>query len=224
MIIAARRSAIGRAGGMFASLDVEDLAAPVMQATLADANVTPDQIDDVLLGNAAGPGGNIARLSALHAGFPSHVPGVTVDRQCGSGLEAVMMACHLIMAGAGTTYLAGGVESQSRAPLRTLPASGTLPEHSYNRARFAPDAIGDPPAVFRLAALALGFLAMFGIGWLGATGFLLLDEGLELGLGAGEEEPVLPFMVEGRILPEDIPGKESRSYRQPVGVIALISH
>ncbi len=144
VIIAARRSAIGRAGGMFASLDVEDLAAPVMQATLADANVTPDQIDDVILGNAAGPGGNIARLSALHAGFPTSVPAVTVDRQCGSGLEAVMMACHLIMAGAGTTYLAGGVESQSRAPLRTLPASGTLPEHSYNRARFAPDAIGDP--------------------------------------------------------------------------------
>ncbi len=144
VIIAARRSAIGRAGGMFAGLDVEDLAAPVLRATLADANATPDQIDDVILGNAAGPGGNIARLSALHAGFPTSIPGVTVDRQCGSGLEAVMMACHLIMAGAGTTYLAGGVESQSRAPLRTLPASGTLPEHSYTRARFAPDAIGDP--------------------------------------------------------------------------------
>lgn len=144
VIIAARRSAIGRAGGMFASLDVEDLAAPVLRATLADANAAPDQIDDVILGNAASPGGNIARLSALHAGFPTSTPGVTVDRQCGSGLEAVMMACHLIMAGAGTTYLAGGVESQSRAPLRTLPASGTLPEHSYTRARFAPDAIGDP--------------------------------------------------------------------------------
>lgn len=144
VIIAARRSAIGRAGGMFAGLDVEDLAAPVLRATLADANATPDQIDDVILGNAAGPGGNIARLSALHAGFPTSIPGVTVDRQCGSGLEAVMMACHLIMAGAGTTYLAGGVESQSRAPLRTLPASGTLPEHSYTRARFAPEAIGDP--------------------------------------------------------------------------------
>ena len=144
VIIAARRSAIGRAGGMFASLDVEDLAAPVMQATLADANVAPDHLDDVILGNAAGPGGNIARLSALHAGVPAQVPGVTVDRQWGSGLEAVMMACHLVMAGAGTTYLAGGVESQSRAPLRTLPASGTLPEHSYQRARFAPDTIGDP--------------------------------------------------------------------------------
>ncbi|WP_294227257.1 thiolase family protein [uncultured Shimia sp.] len=144
VIIAARRSAIGRAGGMFASLDVEDLAAPVMRATLDDANTTPDQLDDLILGNAAGPGGNIARLSALHAGFPASIPGVTVDRQCGSGLEAVMMACHLIMAGAGTTYLAGGVESQSRAPLRTLPASGDLPEHSYSRARFSPEAIGDP--------------------------------------------------------------------------------
>jgi len=144
VIIAARRSAIGRAGGMFASLDVEDLVAPVMQATLADANVTADQLDDVILGNAAGPGGNIARLSALHAGFPTSIPGVTVDRQCGSGLEAVMMACHLIMAGTGTTYLAGGVESQSRAPLRTVPPSGELPEHTYKRARFSPEAIGDP--------------------------------------------------------------------------------
>ena len=144
MIIAARRSAIGRAGGMFASLDVEDLAAPVLQATLADAGVAPDQLDDVILGNAAGPGGNIARLSALHAGFPVTIPGVTVDRQCGSGLEAVIHACHLIKAGAGTTYLAGGVESQSRAPSRTLPASGTLPEQSYKRARFAPETIGDP--------------------------------------------------------------------------------
>ena len=144
VIIAARRSAIGRAGGIFGSLDVEDPAAPVMTATLADANVAPDQLDDVILGNAAGPGGNIARLSALHAEFPTSIPGVTVDRQCGSGLESVMIACHLIMAGAGTTYLAGGVESQSRAPLRTLPASGTLPEHSYTRARFAPEAIGDP--------------------------------------------------------------------------------
>ncbi|MBO9399873.1 thiolase family protein [Shimia sp. R9_3] len=144
VIIAARRSAIGRAGGMFASLEVEDLAAPVLQATLADAHLSADQLDDVILGNAAGPGGNVARLAALHAGFPTSIPGVTVDRQCGSGLEAVMMACHLIMAGAGTTYLAGGVESQSRAPLRNLPASGSLPEHSYKRARFSPDAIGDP--------------------------------------------------------------------------------
>ncbi|MFY0616573.1 thiolase family protein [Shimia sp.] len=144
VIIAARRSAIGRAGGMFASLEIEDLAAPVLQSTLQDASLPADQLDDVILGNAAGPGGNVARLAALHAGFPKSLPGVTVDRQCGSGLEALMMACHLIQAGAGTAYVAGGVESRSRAPLRQLPASGSLPEHSYRRARFAPDAIGDP--------------------------------------------------------------------------------
>lgn len=144
VIIAARRSAIGRAGGMFAGLDVENLAAPVLNAALKDAGVAPEQVDDVVLGNAAGPGGNVARLALLTAGWPMDIPGVTVDRQCGSGLEAVMQACHQITSGAARVVVAGGVESQSRAPMRTLPASGDLPEHSYHRARFAPDAIGDP--------------------------------------------------------------------------------
>ncbi|MGR3713007.1 MAG: thiolase family protein [Shimia sp.] len=144
VIIAARRSAIGRAGGMFAGLEVEDLAAPVIRAAIADAFIRPDEIDDVILGNAAGPGGNVARLAALQAGLPVDIPAVTVDRQCGSGLEAVWQACQRIMSGAASCILAGGVESQSRAPLRTLPASGDLPTHSYSRARFSPDAIGDP--------------------------------------------------------------------------------
>ncbi|KPA23604.1 putative acetyl-CoA acyltransferase [Shimia sp. SK013] len=144
VIIAARRSAIGRARGMFTSLDVEDLAAPVMQAAISDANIAPTQIDEVILGNAAGPGGNVARLAALHAGLPAAIPAVTVDRQCGSGLEAIWQACLRIASGSATCILAGGVESQSRAPLRTLPASGDLAEHRYVRARFAPEAIGDP--------------------------------------------------------------------------------
>ncbi len=144
VIIAARRSAIGRAGGMFAAVDVEHLAAPVLNAVLKDAAIAPDHVDDVVLGNAAGPGGNIARLALLTAGWPVEIPGVTVDRQCGSGLQAVMQACHDITAGAARVVVAGGVESQSRAPLRSLPASGALPAQSYHRARFAPDAIGDP--------------------------------------------------------------------------------
>ncbi len=144
VIIAAKRSAIGRAHGMFASLEVEDLAAPVMLDAIAEAGVTPTDIDEVILGNAAGPGGNIARLAALHAGLPTGIPAVTVDRQCGSGLEAVWQACLRIASSSATTVLTGGVESQSRAPLRTLPASGDLPEHSYKRARFSPATIGDP--------------------------------------------------------------------------------
>ncbi len=144
VIIAARRSAIGRAGGMFAEVEVEDLAASVMRAAIADAGIPAEDIDDVLLGNASGPGGNVARLSLLSAGLAHHIPGVTIDRQCGSGLEAVNLACQKIASGAGQIFVAGGVESQSRAPLRTLPASKTLPEQNYSRARFSPDSIGDP--------------------------------------------------------------------------------
>ncbi|WP_239113510.1 thiolase family protein [Shimia biformata] len=145
VIVAARRSAIGRKGGMFASLEVEDLAAPVLTAALRDAGLKAQTVDDVILGNAAGPGGNVARVAALLAGFPVDVPAMTVDRQCGSGLEAVLTACHKIAAGAADVVIAGGVESCSRAPIRALPprAKGDEPQY-YTRARFAPDAIGDP--------------------------------------------------------------------------------
>ncbi|MDO6480081.1 thiolase family protein [Shimia thalassica] len=144
VIIAARRSAIGRAGGMFRDLDVQDLAAPVMRAAVTDAQLEPSQLDDVILGNAAGPGGNIARLSALTAWGDVSVSGVTVDRQCGSGLEAVIQACRLVQAGAGQTFMAGGVESQSRKPVRALPSRTGGDPHYYARARFSPENIGDP--------------------------------------------------------------------------------
>lgn len=144
VIIAARRSATGRAGGIFANLEAEDLAAAVMLDSITEAGINPATIDEVILGNAAGPGGNVARLATLHAGLPVDIPAVTVDRQCGSGLEAVWQACLRIASGSATCVLTGGIESQSRAPLRTLPASGDLPKHSYSRARFSPDAIGDP--------------------------------------------------------------------------------
>ncbi|MDO6484146.1 thiolase family protein [Shimia thalassica] len=144
VIIAARRSAIGRAGGMFRDLDVQDLAASVMQAAMTDAQLEPSQLDDVILGNAAGPGGNIARLSALTAWGDVSVSGVTVDRQCGSGLEAVIQACRLVQAGAGQTFMAGGVESQSRKPVRALPSRTGGDPHYYTRARFSPENIGDP--------------------------------------------------------------------------------
>lgn len=129
---------------MFRDLDVEDIAAPVLCAALADTPFAPFEIDDVILGNAAGPGGNVARLAALTAWGGVFIPGVTVDRQCGAGLEAVILACRLVQSGAGDLYLAGGVESQSRKPLRALPGRDGAPAEPYDRARFSPDAIGDP--------------------------------------------------------------------------------
>lgn len=145
VIVAARRTPIGRIGGSLRHLDVAALAAPVLQAVLADARLTPTEVDDVILGNAAGPGGNPGRLAALTAGFPVSTPGVTVDRQCGSGLEAITIAARLIAAGAGDVYIAGGVESASTAPWRLeRPGSPYGAPRLYQRARFAPDTVGDP--------------------------------------------------------------------------------
>lgn len=145
VIVAARRTPVGRIGGALRDLPVEDLAAPVLRAVLADARLDPAEVDDVLLGNAVGPGGNVARLSALTAGLPVSVPGVTVDRQCGSGLEAINLAARLVEAGAGEVFLAGGVESTSTAPWRVAkPASLHRSPSFYDRARFAPDSVGDP--------------------------------------------------------------------------------
>ncbi|MBB4481334.1 thiolase family protein [Rhizobium etli] len=145
VVVAAYRTPIGRAFGSLAAVASEDLLAPVIRRILAEMGIAPEAIDDVLVGNAAGGGGNIARLAALSAGLPIAVPGVAIDRQCGSGLEAIVMAARLIQAKAGSCFLAGGVESVSTAPWRVErpKVHGALPRF-YGRARFSPDAIGDP--------------------------------------------------------------------------------
>jgi acetyl-CoA C-acetyltransferase len=145
IIVAARRTPIGRVGRSLKDLTVEKLAAPVLNALVADAGIFSAQVDEVILGNAIGPGGNPARLALLEAGFPYTVPGLTVDRQCGSGLEAIHLAARLIQAGAAHSIIAGGVESVSTAPWRIEKPKNLyeLPNFA-NRARFAPEAIGDP--------------------------------------------------------------------------------
>ncbi|HKF76928.1 MAG TPA: thiolase family protein [Candidatus Dormibacteraeota bacterium] len=145
VVVAAKRTPVGRAGGVLAAVDVGGLLSAVLADVVHTVGVDPAEVDDVIVGNAAGAGGNVARLAALAAGLPIEVPGVTVDRQCGSGLEAVVLAARLVAAGAGDLYLAGGVESVSTAPWRVEPPRrrGEMPRF-YARARFAPDAIGDP--------------------------------------------------------------------------------
>lgn len=151
VIVAARRSPIGTAGGVLRHLTVDRLAAPVLRAVATDVGL--DEISDVVLGNVMGPGGNPARVAALAAGFGETVPGLTVDRQCASGLEAINLAASFVRAGRGHTYLAGGVESASTAPRRSIGE----PPRFYTRAPFAPPEIGDPDmgeAADRLAAKA----------------------------------------------------------------------
>jgi acetyl-CoA C-acetyltransferase len=152
VVVAARRTPIGRSGGALRTCSVDELAAPVLRALLGDAGLSG--VDDVVLGNVFGPGGNPARVAALRAGLGDGVPGVTVDRQCASGLAAIAMAATAIRAGEGEAYLAGGVESASTAPHR---AWRTDPPTPYTRAPFAPPEIGDPEmgaAADRVAAEA----------------------------------------------------------------------
>lgn len=145
VIISAKRTAIGRANGMFKDISAEVLLSTVLQDVVASAKINPSNIDDVIVGNAAGGGGNVARLAALMAGFDLHVPGLTVDRQCGGGLEAINLACRMVMSGAGDIYVAGGVESVSTAPKRAKQSSASSDKlEFYDRARFSPDSIGDP--------------------------------------------------------------------------------
>ncbi len=139
VVVAARRTPIGNAGGALRGCTVDELAAPVLRAVLADAGLAG--VDDVLLGNAFGPGGNPARVAALRAGLGPAVPGVTVDRQCASGLAAIALAATMVRAGEGEAYLAGGAESASTAPHR---AWRTDPPRPYTRAPFSPPEIGDP--------------------------------------------------------------------------------
>jgi 3-oxoadipyl-CoA thiolase len=122
VVLSAVRTPVGRYGGSLASVRPDDLAAVAIGAAVERAGVDPAELEDVYLGcaNQAGEDNrNVARMAALLAGLPESVAGVTVNRLCASGLSAVVGACHAIVAGDGDLFVAGGVESMSRAPLVT---------------------------------------------------------------------------------------------------------
>ena len=119
VVLAGVRTPIGRYGGALAGVRPDDLAARVIREVVDRSGVPPDQIEDVYFGaaNQAGEDNrNVARMAALLAGLPDSVAGVTMNRLCASGLAAVVSACHAVAAGDGELFVAGGVESMSRAP------------------------------------------------------------------------------------------------------------
>jgi len=123
LITAAYRTPVGKHGGALAGIRPDDLAAVPIKAVVEKSGVDPRTIDDVILGcaNQAGEDNrNVARMAALIAGLPVEVPGQTVNRLCGSGLQAVASAAQAIRAGEGDVFIAGGVESMTRAPYVTL--------------------------------------------------------------------------------------------------------
>ena len=118
-IATALRTPVGKHGGSLAGVRPDDLAAVAIKAVVERSNVDPSAIDDVIFGcaNQAGEDNrNVARMALLLAGLPVEVPGQTVNRLCGSGLQAVASAAQAIKSGEGATFIAGGVESMTRAP------------------------------------------------------------------------------------------------------------
>jgi 3-oxoadipyl-CoA thiolase len=130
VVISAVRTPVGRYGGALAGVRPDDLAAVAIAAAVERAGVEPGEIEDVYFGcaNQAGEDNrNVARMAALLAGLPESVAGVTVNRLCASGLSAVVSACHAVAAGDGELFVAGGVESMSRAPLVTAKPDKAFP-------------------------------------------------------------------------------------------------
>jgi 3-oxoadipyl-CoA thiolase len=130
VILSAVRTPVGRYGGGLAGTRPDDLAALAIRAAVDRSGVPAEQIEDVWMGcaNQAGEDNrNVARMAVLLAGLPDSIGGVTVNRLCASGLAAVVGACHAVVAGDGDLFVAGGVESMSRAPLVTAKPDAAFP-------------------------------------------------------------------------------------------------
>ncbi|MGH2319044.1 thiolase family protein [Planococcus sp. SE5232] len=147
VIVSAVRTAIGRQGGALASVPAHVFGAEVIKAAIARAGIDAAVIDDIIMGNVLSGGGNIARLAALETGLGIELPGLTIDRQCGSGINAINLAAQAIWAGDGDIFVAGGLESMSRAPyLMEKPEKAYSPAPpKFRKSQLSPKEIGDPP-------------------------------------------------------------------------------
>lgn len=155
IMIAARRSAVVPRDGAFRGLELHDLAAPVIDAALRDAGLAAGDVDAVILGNALYGGGNPARVAALAAALPEHVPAMTIDTQCCAGLDAIVHGAGLIRAGMARVVVAGGAESFSRAPIRMRRPRG--PDEApiaYKSPPFTPWPDRDPEMLASAAEVA----------------------------------------------------------------------
>src|SRR5579884_1897665 len=130
VVVEALRTPIGRYGGALSTVRPDDLAALVIKAAVERAGIDPESIDDVVMGCTNGAGEdnrNVARMALLMAGLPVSVPGQTVNRLCGSGLQAMNIAAQAISSGQAEIMIAGGVESMSRSPFVMLKPEAGFP-------------------------------------------------------------------------------------------------
>ena len=143
-VVAARRTAITPTGGRLRSVAPHLLGAAAAKACLEDAGIAPECVDEIIVGNCLGNGGNTARLVALASGLPETVAGLTIDRQCCSGLDALLIAKALIESGQAEIVLAGGVESSSLRPACFRATDSGYADRPIDQAPFTPWPDRDP--------------------------------------------------------------------------------
>ncbi len=153
-IIGAKRSPIAPRGGALSSLNLHQLASPVIGALLSSAKIEPQQVDELIVGNALGAGGNPARLLALASGLDESVAGLSIDRQCCSGLDAILIANDMIVSGRASIVIAGGAESYSQRPHRFYKTPGSDTLHAYDQPAFTPWPERDPDMTVAASTLA----------------------------------------------------------------------
>lgn len=146
-IVAAKRTALGRVGGLHRNRRIDELTAPVVRAALEECRLKPSRVDEIIIGNAS-EGGNPARLIALAAGLPERVAAATVDRQCGSGLDAILTACRTIAQGDAQIIVAGGAEALSTAPWRIAKPKSLYQTPHFMRLEPVPADASDEPEQF----------------------------------------------------------------------------
>ena len=143
-VIAGTRTPVAPRNGNLRDVDIYTLGEVAASACLTKAGIEPSMVDELIVGNVLGPGGNPGRVISLQLGLPETVPGVTIDRQCASGLDAILLAKSLITSNAAEVVLAGGVESYSLRPKMYLKKDGKYEQYPINQAPFTPWADRDP--------------------------------------------------------------------------------
>ena len=143
-LIAAKRTVVAPRGGALSHFNLHELSAPVITELLASASIDPTTVDEVIVGNALGAGGNPARVVSLAAGLRERIAGLSIDRQCCSGLDAILLAKDMITSGRASVVIAGGVESYSQRPQRLRISKGSGEPQAYDQPPFTPWPDRDP--------------------------------------------------------------------------------
>lgn len=214
VIVAGARSGVGKYAGQWAPITSEFLAGSVVREAVKRSNVDPAEIEDVIIGNLAAQHGNHGRLISLEAGIPITASGLTIDRQCGSGLQAIILAAQSIMVGAGDVFVAGGVEHMTSNPWQL-----EKPNTAYSRItpkfvtnRFTPDSFGNPSMVETAENLAQQYnLSRTEVDTYSAESHRRATEAINTGLFKTEIVPI-QYIAKGKTLivdKEEIPRPET---------------